>query len=83
MIAVQDSLNAKYNSQIITEYAFNGAGILEKVTKTKCIKKYIYIYAERSPLCPPTSLGDLIERKESVISFVIHALILSETYSFN
>lgn len=32
MIAVQDALYDKYDSKITTEYAFNGAGILEEVT---------------------------------------------------
>lgn len=28
---VQDSLNTQYSSSIVTEFAFNGAGILEEV----------------------------------------------------
>ena len=29
----EDSLNAKYKSSIVTEFPFNGLGILEKVTR--------------------------------------------------
>lgn len=31
MISVQNDLNSKYSSEIITEYVFNGAGILQEV----------------------------------------------------
>lgn len=32
LIDVQNALNAQYSSQIITEHAFNGAGILQEVS---------------------------------------------------
>ena len=31
--AAEDSLNAQYGSSIVTEFPFNGLGILEKVTR--------------------------------------------------
>lgn len=34
--AKQDVLNTQYSSSIKTEFAFNGAGILEKVNKQNC-----------------------------------------------
>lgn len=35
MIEVQNELNSQYSSEIITEYAFNGAGILQEVNMSK------------------------------------------------
>lgn len=50
MIRVQNELNSEYSSEIITEYAFNGAGILQEVSTSIMAAR---IFASRS--APPFS----------------------------
>lgn len=36
MADAQDSLNAQYGASVFTDFAFNGLGILDKVTAVHC-----------------------------------------------
>lgn len=42
----EDSLNAQYGSNIVTEFPFNGLGILEKVMRLT--RRFFYFFMRRS-----------------------------------